>query len=69
MMDPDCHYGDHTWRGSSQCIRCDARLRCFCGVFVREGRMERHLERCPVILRQMADECDELNETLRGGAA
>ena len=47
MIDPDCHYGDHTWRGSSQCVRCGARLRCFCGAFVRADNMERHLDtRC-----------------------
>lgn len=63
--DADCHYGDHTWRGTSQCVRCDARLRCFCGVFVREDRIEAHMGRCPTIARQVQDEYDERTEMLR----
>lgn len=46
-MNPDCHYGDHTWNGTSQCVRCGQRLRCGCGVYVREDNMDGHVQRCP----------------------
>lgn len=59
-MNPDCYFGDHAWRGTSQCVRCDARLRCHCGVFVREDNLDAHLERCPVVAAQMQEERDEL---------
>lgn len=42
--DPDCHYGDHAWRGTSTCVRCGNRLRCVCGCYVREDNMNAHVK-------------------------
>lgn len=47
-LDPDCHYGDHTWLGGSICVRCDKRLRCMCGQFMREDSIEAHLKVCRI---------------------
>lgn len=44
-MSPDCYFGDHTWRGGSACTRCDARLRCVCGQYVREDNPA-HYDTC-----------------------
>jgi len=54
-MDPDCHYGDHLWKGGGSCVRCGVKLRCYCGQFVREDDLLRHLDKsCPTY----ADERD-----------
>ena len=45
-LNPDCHFGDHTWRGGGVCVFCGTRLRCFCGQFVREDSIEDHLDSC-----------------------
>lgn len=43
-MNPDCHYGDHTWRGGGTCLHCGKRLRCgLCGQFVREDDLDNHV--------------------------
>lgn len=48
MFAPECiASGDHWWNGSSICSACGARLRCMCGVYVREENFEEHLaEKC-----------------------
>jgi hypothetical protein len=43
MTNPDCHYGDHLWMGGGSCVRCGIQLRCYCGCFIREDDIERHL--------------------------
>lgn len=43
MNNADCHYGDHLWKGTSQCVRCGERLRCYCGAFVREDNLDDHV--------------------------
>lgn len=49
MINPDCHYGDHSWRGGGVCVRCGVQLRCYCGQFVTEDGIEKHLrESCPL---------------------
>lgn len=48
--DADCHYGDHFWNGGGVCLNCGRRLRCYCGAFVREDGIEKHLERCRLVL-------------------
>lgn len=42
----DCHYGDHQWNGSGVCSGCGKRLRCYCGAFVREDSIDKHLVNC-----------------------
>jgi hypothetical protein len=55
QMDADCYFGDHDWRGSSQC-RCGARLRCGCGVYVREDNLVEHLAySCRWVTKELAD--------------
>jgi hypothetical protein len=51
----DCR-GDHLWRGGGVCVLCGARLRCYCGAFVREDNIDKHLKAC----RQNLTECDDL---------
>ena len=46
MTHPDCHYGDHLYRGTGACVRCGKRLRCYCGAFVTEAGIDKHLETC-----------------------
>lgn len=43
MIDPDCYYGDHEWRGGGACVRCGVQLRCYCGQFVTESGIDKHL--------------------------
>lgn len=52
-IDPDCHYGDHTYHGGGICMRCYKPLRCSCGQFMREDGIDAHLERCPRIAAQL----------------
>ncbi len=42
-MNENCAYNDHTWAGTSKCIECGTRLRCDCGVYVREDRIDTHM--------------------------
>lgn len=56
MIDADCHYGDHSWRGGGVCVRCGVQLRCSCGQFVREDGIEQHIEACPYVLAVLEDE-------------
>ena len=58
-MDADCYFGDHDWRGTSRC-RCGARLRCICGVFIREDNIDEHVKRCPVITSEVEKEHREI---------
>lgn len=47
-MNPECYYGDHQWRGGGACICCGKKLRCYCGRFVTEDGLNKHLEEsCP----------------------
>ncbi len=40
---PDCYYGDHTYHGGGQCVRCGLQLRCdYCGQFLSERSLEAH---------------------------
>lgn len=62
LIDMNCAMGDHTWRGGSAC-HCGARLRCFCGRFIREADLDRHLRsgECPLLPEPAPcwpDECD-----------
>ena len=51
MLNSYCCMGGHYWNGTSQCVRCGARLRCICGVYVREDNIDEHCaERCRVLL-------------------
>lgn len=64
MSLPECvASGDHEWHGSSQCAACGARLRCFCGVFIREDRIDAHMPKCPWILRQQIEEISEMEQS------
>jgi len=51
MDNINCYNNDHDWHGTSMCVHCGARLRCECGVFVREDNLDEHLtpERCRFI--------------------
>lgn len=53
-LNPDCHYGDHRYEGTSQCQDCGQRIRCWCGCFVRADRPEHYL-RCRVLKRMEED--------------
>lgn len=55
--------GDHIWNGSSQCVACGARLRCNCGVYVREDNIEKHFKTCPWLERAIQDERAEIEST------
>lgn len=64
MIDPDCHYGDHSWYGGGVCVRCGIQLRCYCGQFVREDDIERHLrESCPIALDEREEERESIERT------
>jgi hypothetical protein len=44
-----CYQEGHLWRGTGACVYCGEQLRCFCGRFVREDGIEKHLnESCPL---------------------
>ena len=40
-----------SWQGGSVCVNCGARLRCWCGRFVRADSFDAHLESCEVVAR------------------
>lgn len=61
-MNADCHFGDHEWNGTSQC-RCGARLRCMCGVYIREDNLNDHYKRCPWVERELERERREIEAT------
>lgn len=67
-MTPECYYGDHSWRGGGTCVLCGARLRCYCGAFVREDGIDEHLKKCRVVLAATEAEHDALNDHLLGEA-
>lgn len=61
---PDCHYGDHFWNGGGSCVRCGVQLRCYCGQFVTESGIDKHLrESCPVSFAEMEDERRSIEST------
>ena len=64
VTDADCYFGDHTWLGGGSCVRCGKQLRCYCGQFVREDDIDRHLrESCPVAFTEMEDERRKIEST------
>lgn len=53
--DADCHYGDHHWDGGGICSNCGKRLRCYCGCFIREDGIERHLRESCRLAEEMRE--------------
>ncbi len=48
-----CALEGHVRNGGSECLRCEEMLRCGCGQYVREDKLEEHLrEHCPMIKKQ-----------------
>jgi hypothetical protein len=64
MINPNCHFGDHDWRGSGVCVHCGKRLRCYCGQFVTEDGIDKHIrDSCPIAFAEMADERRKIEST------
>ena len=60
---PDCHYGDHSWMGGGICVRCYERLRCYCGMFIREDGIREHLQTtCPLAFDQREQEREKIGD-------
>jgi hypothetical protein len=66
---PDCYFGDHSWRGGI-CSGCGERLRCYCGAFAYDSDAwwERHVKRCPVALGAEEMSYGELYSLYLGGS-
>jgi len=61
---PDCHYGDHTWKGTGACVRCGKRLRCYCGIFIREDGIDEHLRTsCRIAFATREEEREQIERT------
>lgn len=53
-MNPDCHFGDHSFHGTSQCVHCGYRLRCqACGCYVRADNEEHFNPDSPKLCREV----------------
>lgn len=64
MIDPECHYGDHLWRGTGACVRCGLQLRCYCGQFVTEENLDKHITTsCPLTVAFRKEERRSIEQT------
>lgn len=60
-INPDCHYGDHEWRGGGVCVSCGERLRCNCGRFIRSADLDAHVVDCPWVVANLEPDDSDLS--------
>jgi hypothetical protein len=64
FVDAACYEEGHLWRGTGACVRCGEQLRCYCGRYVTEAGIDKHLrESCPVSFAEMQEERRSIEST------